>query len=207
MSDPVQRYFEHAGALAPRVRLRMVGRIRLGVWLPYRGTWEGDGRSFAWRATTGPLRVVDRFADGRGRMEVRLGRVPLVRAGGSDVARSGAGRAAVEAAVWAPGALVPERGVTWRAESENFIVAAWDVPPERPRVRLLIDDRGAIRTATVERWRSPRAGYLPMGGEVHAERRFGELTLASRLTVGWGFGTPRYAPFFEAEIVAAEPAP
>jgi hypothetical protein len=140
-------------------------------------------------------------------MEVRLGRVPLVRARGSDVARSGAGRAAVEAAVWAPGALVPERGVTWRAESENFIVGAWDVPPERPRVRLLIDDRGAIRTATVERWRSPRAGYLPMGGEVHAERRFGELTLASRLTVGWGFGTPRYAPFFEAEIVAAEPAP
>jgi hypothetical protein len=40
---------------------------------------------------------------------------------------------------------------------------------------------------------------------VHAERRFGELTIPSRLSVGWWFGTPRYTPFFTAEISGAEP--
>jgi hypothetical protein len=48
-----------------------------------------------------------------------------------------------------------------------------------------------------------RHGYVPCGAEVHAERRFGPLLLPSRVTVGWWFGTPRWAPFFEAEIVAA----
>jgi len=35
---------------------------------------------------------------------------------------------------------------------------------------------------------------------VRAERRFGEFTVPSSVTVGWWFGTPRYAPFFEAEV-------
>jgi hypothetical protein len=35
---------------------------------------------------------------------------------------------------------------------------------------------------------------------VHGERAFGELQVPSRLSVGWWFGTPRHAPFFEAEI-------
>jgi len=31
-------------------------------------------------------------------------------------------------------------------------------------------------------------------------------TIPSRLTVGWWFGTPRYAPFFEATLLDARPA-
>jgi hypothetical protein len=136
----------------------MAGRIKLGVWLPFTAEWEGDGRSFAWRARIGwgPLtifRAVDRFADGAGSMDVRLfGRLPMVQASDEDTARSGAGRAAVEAANWAPASLLPERGVSWRAESEELIVANWDVPPERPEVRLQIDRQGAVRSGQVLRW-------------------------------------------------------
>ena len=37
------------------------------------------------------------------------------------------------------------------------------------------------------------------------EKRFGDIVIPSRLTAGWWHGTPRYDPFFEAEIRAAEP--
>ena len=105
--------------------------------------------------------------------------------------------------------MLPGRGVAWRAETENVIVAAFDLPPERPEVRLRIDDHGAIRTVSALRWGN--AGekafqYIPFGGEIHAERRFGGLMLPSALSVGWWFDTPRYAPFFRAEISAATPS-
>jgi hypothetical protein len=216
LDEPVRRYFMHAivpgATLTSAVRLEMNGRIKVGCWLPFTATWEGDGRSFVWPARVGwgPISVLtatDQFRDGAGTMDVRLfGRVPLVHAHDSDTARSAAGRAAVEAAIWSPASLLPARGVTWYAESDHVIVAAWDVPPERPCVRLEIDGRGRLRTASVLRWDNGahgRRGYIPCGGIVEAEQRFGDLVLASDVTVGWWFGTPRWAPFFQAAIVAA----
>jgi hypothetical protein len=47
--------------------------------------------------------------------------------------------------------------------------------------------------------------YIPCGCDVHAERRFGDLLVPSRLTVGWWFDTPRYAPFFTAHINHSTP--
>ena len=47
-------------------------------------------------------------------------------------------------------------------------------------------------------------GPIPFGGRIHAERRFGDLVLPSRVEVGWWLGTPRYRPFFEATILDAE---
>jgi hypothetical protein len=151
------------------------------------------------------LRVVDRYAAGAASMDVRLlGRVPLVHADDEDTVRSGAGRAALEAATWAPASLLPGAEVTWRAESDDLIVASWDVPPERPEVRLRIGPDGALRTASVLRWRK-RDGYVPCGGIVHAEQRFSDVVIPSRLTVGWWFDTPRWTPFFEAEVLSARP--
>ena len=100
--------------------------------------------------------------------------------------------------------------MAWRAETENIIVARFDLPPEQPEVRVRIDEHGAIRTVTGMRWGN--AGqkpfqYIPFGGEIHAERRFGELVLPSRASVGWWFATPRYAPFFHAEISDVTPTP
>jgi hypothetical protein len=218
LDEPVQRYFTHAlaagASLAAGVRLTMTGRIKVGAWLPFKAEWERDGRSFVWRARAGwgpakPLHVLDRYAEGSGSMDVRLlGRIPLVRADDEDTVRSGAGRAAVEAATWAPAALLPDRGIAWRAESDSLMVASWDVPPERPEVHLRIDDSGAVRSASTLRWDNGehgRRGYIPCGGEVEAEQRFGDHVIASRLTVGWWFETPRWAPFFKADILSAEP--
>lgn len=217
LDEPVRRYFTHAllpGApLARGMRLWMAGRIKVRRWLAFRALWEGDGRSLTWKAAAGPggrglLRVVDRFADGAGSMDVRLlGRIPLVHATGEDIDRSAAGRTAVEA-TWAPAGLLPERGVSWRAEADDLIVATWELPPERPEVRIRIAADGAMRSSCVMRWDSGdhgRRGYIPCGGDAHAERRFGDIVIPSRLTAGWWYGTPRYEPFFDVEIHAAEP--
>jgi hypothetical protein len=73
-------------------------------------------------------------------------------------------------------------------------------------VRLTIDDTGAVLSVSVLRWGNVDQngyGYIPFGANVTAERRFGELVLPARVSVGWWFGTARFAPFFEAEIVDA----
>jgi hypothetical protein len=203
LDEPVRRYFRHAiaeGAVLQRgVRLTMSGRVKVGVWLPFDAEERCDGTSFDWRARIGRLLVVvDGYADGAGSTEGRLfGRRRLFGSDDPDTVRSAAGRAALEA-IWAPMCLLPERGVAWRAEASDLIVATWDVPPERPEVHIRIDDRGAVKSAWAQRW-SP-SGYRPCGCEVHAERRWGDLGVPGGLTVGWGFGSPDYAPFFHCEL-------
>jgi hypothetical protein len=212
LDEPVVRYLAHAIAegtpLVPGVTLRMTGRIRVRWWLPFTADQECDGRSFTWRARVGwgPLTllvVTDRFEHGAGAMGGRLfGRVRVFHAGDPDTGRSAAGRAALEA-VLAPVALLPGPGVAWRADGDDAIVVALEIPPERPEVRIEIDGRGAVRSVRALRWGNAGQdafGYIPFGGHVRAERTFGGLTVPSRLSVGWWFGTPRYEPFFEAEI-------
>jgi uncharacterized protein DUF6544 len=218
LDEPVRRYFGHAisdGAALPKgVRMAMSGRIKVGLWLPFTAEQTVDGRSFTWRARVGrgpltPLCVTDRYADAAGSTEGRLlGRVTLFHAEDVNTARSAAMRAAIESVVFAPPSVLPARGVNWRAETGHVIVARFNLPPERPEVRVRIDDHGAIRTVSALRWGN--AGektfqYIPFGGEIHAERHFGDLVLPSSASVGWWFETPRYAPFFRAEISAVTP--
>ncbi len=219
LDEPVRRYFEHALApgapLRPGMRLQMSGRIDVGIWMPFRGWWEGDGRSFRWSVTSGPfglpaLRVLDRFQDRHGSMDIRLRPgLKLVRAADEDTTRSAAGRAAAEA-IWTPAGLLPQTGVQWRAESDELIVARVAVPPEYPDVTLRIDATGAVRSVSLPRWGNVGQrvfGYIPFGGDIRAERRFGDVVVPSAVTVGWWYGTPRYKPFFEAAILSAEPLP
>jgi hypothetical protein len=218
LDEPVRRYFSHAisdgAALSDGVRVAMCGRIKVGLWLPFTAEQTVDGRSFVWRARVGwgaltPLRVTDRYTDAAGSTEGRLlGRVTLFHAADVNTARSAATRAAIESVAFAPSSVLPGRGVTWRAETDSVILARFDLPPERPEVRLRIDEHGAIQTVSALRWSNvgeKTFRYIPFGGEVHAERGFGDLVLPRTLSVGWWFGTPRYAPFFRAEINAVTP--
>ena len=101
----------------------------------------------------------------------------------------------IKAALWLP----------FRADEQ--IVGRFDLPPERPEVEVRIDSRGAAgerRALGSARRQGPR--LHPLGCEVHAERRFGDLTVPSRLTVSWRVGTPPQAPLFRAEITVVEAA-
>jgi hypothetical protein len=218
LDEPVRRYFAHAirdGAeLADGVRLAMSGRIKVGVWLPFTACQECDGRSFTWRARVGlgrvtALTVLDRFADRVASTEGRLlGRRRVFHATGEDTTRSAAGRAALEA-VFAPMSLLPQHGVRWRAEDDELIVGTWDISPERPELRIRVAGDGAVRSVSTLRWGNAGQrdfGYIPCGCEVRSERPFGDVVVPCALTVGWWFGTPRYAPFFEADVLELAPA-
>ena len=216
LDEPVRRYLAHAihagAALSDRVRLSMSGRIRVGTWLSFVARQDFDGHAFAWRARAGsrrlkPLHVTDRYAPGAGSTEGRLlGRMRFLHATDENTTRAAAARAAAES-IWVPTSLLPSRGTAWRAVSDELIIATVDVPPERPTVELTIAADGRVRSVRVLRWGNvgqKTYGYIPFGGEIDQERRFGDLTLPSRVSVGWWFGTPRYAPFFEAEILDAQ---
>jgi hypothetical protein len=208
LDEPVRRYFTHAiaegSAVRTGVRLTMAGRIDVGRWLAFTAEQEFLGHAFTWRARAGwgpfkPLHVVDAYREGAGSTDgTVLGRIRFLHAADANTTRAAAARAAVEG-IWVPGALLPEHGVRWRAESEELVVASVPVPPERPEVRLRIDRAGAVRSVSVMRWKD--FGYVPFGGTIHAERRFGDVVLPSAVTVGWWFGTPRFKPFFEATIL------
>jgi hypothetical protein len=217
--EPVRRFFAHCirgGAPLPeRMRLTMAGRIGTSRRLPFAAVEELDARSFVWRARVGwgpltPLRVVDRYDAGVGSVEMRLfGALPLSRSADPDTTRSAAGRAALESVAFAPATVLPGNGVEWRAEADDRLVAAFDLPPERPEVRVQIEPTGAPKSVYALRWGDPAKegfAYMPCGCEVHAERAFGDFVLPSRVSVGWWFGMPRYEPFFEAEIRDARPA-
>jgi hypothetical protein len=84
-----------------RVRTTQQGRMRTkpaGRWLRFTATEDFQVRrvGFSWRARfpLGPLAwltAVDEYADGDGRLQVRLyGMLPVVRAGGEAAARPGA---------------------------------------------------------------------------------------------------------------------
>lgn len=218
LHEPVRRYFNHAlrghAPLTAKVRLTMVGRIKVGpVWLAFSAEQVFNGHEFVWRARAGwgpfrPLHVVDQYRAAAGSMDGRMfGRLSFLHAADENTTRASAARGAVES-IWVPSSLLPERGVTWRTENQNVILAALEVAPERPEVRLTIDDAGAVLSVSVMRWGNTGQddyGYIPFGGNVSADRRFGDFVLPSNVSVGWWFGTERFTPFFEAEIVTATP--
>jgi len=214
LEEPVVRYLNHAlspgAVVASGRRLSMVGRIKVGRWLAFDAEQEMAriGHAFTWTARAGlgpirPLRVVDRYRPGAGSTEGRLfGRLRFMHADDRDTTRSAAGRAAVES-IMDPASLLPDNGVIWQAEHDDLIVARFDVPPERAEVRLRINATGAPQGVRIMRWGNVGRdgfGYIPFGGDIRAERQFGDVVLPSELTIGWWYGTARYRPFFMATI-------
>jgi hypothetical protein len=214
--EPVRRYFTHAIAegapLQPRMRLRMTGRIKVGLWLPFTARQDCDGSSFIWRAQVPRyvplLTVTDRYDDGRGSIDGRmLGAIRIFHSDDQNTVRSAAGRTATEGIV-APIGLLPGPTRTWHAESDNEITVDLVLAPERPALHLTIDNDGAVQSVNLQRWGNAGEnafGYIPFGGDVVAEKRFGDFVLPSQLRVGWWHGTDRFSPFFEAEILSAAP--
>ena len=111
--------------------------------------------------------------------------------------------------MFAPRALLPGRGYAWRAESDDHIVGSTENPPEHVEVHLRIAPDGRLLKFVSQRWGEVSKGtfgYLPFGGDMHEERRFGDLVIPSRVTAGWSYGTDKYSPFFKATITTATPA-
>jgi hypothetical protein len=187
VSALVRRYAARAlpagAGPARRVSITQVGEMCLkpdGRWLPFRAEEEFavERVAFAWRARftvarVVPLRVVDRYDAGAGRLDGRLfGVLPVMSSSGPEAAEAQVLRYLAELP-WVPHALVANRELVWRDvdptalevsasgatvrhefDADGDIVAAF--APERPR----IVGREVVRT----RWSGAFADYAVLGG-------------------------------------------
>jgi hypothetical protein len=210
---PVAAQHYLRGAIAPgtplasAVRLRMHGSIRLKRWRRFVAEEVlVRGRGMIWRAKVRMglfgVRGFDRYVDGVGAMQWKLGRVvSVVRAQGPDVTRSAAGRFAAES-IWLPSAFCDER-VAWRAD-DDVVHARLPVDGEAEDLALSLS-LGCLQQVSLQRWGNPdngAFGSFAFGAQVEQEAQFGGYTIPARVRVGWHFGSPRFeeGQFFHATI-------
>ncbi|MEL7168193.1 MAG: DUF6544 family protein [Bacteroidota bacterium] len=216
-----QRYLRHA--IAPGIPLAPAGRLTMrGTMTPSPGAeavaFTADEvlaprRGFVWTAHARmqglPVRVRDHYVDGDGGLHVAaLGIVPLPVGGdGPDVTRSARGRLVAEA-VWCPTALV-HPSVQWEAVDDERVRYTVPVDGEAVTVTLRLSPDGAPREVTMQRWGDvdgPPWRSLPYGFAVEAERTFAGVTIPTRLTGGWHYGTPQFDPATAATFVVEHAA-
>lgn len=219
LEPPVRRYLEQAIApgtpLAGSARLSMRGTIKLGRWLPFRAQQIlCPTAGFVWSARVGGIITgSDRYLDGIGEMDFKLGGLLRVAHGeGADVSRSAAGRGGAEA-IWIPTAMLPRYGVLWTAEDDTHITARYELHGTWLVVQHTIDLGGRLRSLAFDRWGDPdktgQWAWHRFGGEITAHRTFGGLTIPSRGRMGWHFGTQRWpsGEFFRFTITGLRQVP
>ena len=212
LPDPVQRYLRTAiEAGTPRARtalITMSGRLRMGRWLPFRAAEVlTPHRGFVWWArAAGIISGSDRYVDGVGELDWRIGGlVRVMHAEGADVSRSAAARAAAEAA-WLPTTLLPRFGVEWAAPDDTHIEARYAIDDQPMHVRYELTDDGQVRSVVFDRWGDPdgtgRWGLWPFGGEFTSHATFDGVTIPEAGRLGWHFGTDRWdvGEFFRYRI-------
>ncbi len=217
LPEPVRRYF--TAAIAPgsplwrSARLDMRGSIRIGRWVPFRAhELLTPTRGFIWRArAAGIITGSDRYVDGQGSMRWKvLGLIPVMRADGADISRSGAARAGAEA-LWLPTALLPDNGVDWSATDDTHITARCTIDDTPLELHHTLDETGRVTATLFDRWGDPdNTGtfrWHPCGGDVTAHATFDGLTIPCAGSLGWGYGTDQWdtGEFFRYQLAGVEP--
>lgn len=214
LPEPVQRYFLHAiqpgTPLASSVQVKMHGSFKLEQgWMPMQADEIISLEGFLWRATigTGLVRffVADRYVSRVGRVYVTLwGAIPIVNQQDPNITRASIGRLAIKY-IWLPAALLPQRGVQWKAINENTLTASFKLKEELITLTLVIDRNGGLLKVMMPRWGEDKMeqgkfAYLPYGAAFSGEATFNRYTVPSQMGVGWWFGTERYEETFRAKV-------
>ena len=220
LPEPARRYLRHAIApgtpLAPACRLWMDGTMTPTPGAaPTRLTAVetlAPRRGFVWTAHARmnglPVRVRDHYLQNDGGIDVvAVGLVPVPLASGPDVTRSSRGRLVGEA-VWCPTALV-HPDVAWEAVDDDRARFTIRVDGDPVAVTIRVDADGALREVGLDRWGDPdgEAPRLhPYGFRVEAEGTFDGVTIPTRITGGWGYGTGAYDPATAASFIVRRAA-
>lgn len=219
LPEPVRRYFLHAIApgtpLATAVHLTLSGKIRLAPdkdWMPLQAEEVLSTQGFIWKARAGQgvlqMQGADYYTNGKGRSRFALwGLIPVVNASSPDTLRSAIERWAGEY-FWLPSALLPQRGVSWRAIDDNTIQASLKANHEPITLTFVIDHQDRLLKSSLLRWgnqtEDKHYAEIPFGGEYQAEQTFGGYTIPSQMEAGWWMGTDRYFEFFRTIVEQAE---
>ena len=219
LDEPVQRYFLHAIApgtrLANYVELKMNGSFRLNpnaAWLDLKASQIiSIMPGFIWKANIGngltSFSGADYYSKRRGRTKFSFwGLIPLVDAQSNDIDRSAAGRLGAEY-IWLPSALLPYRGVDWKAISQDTIQANFSIYNEPICLTLTIDRDGRLLELSLPRWGNVTIDrswqYSTFIADISAEATFEGYTIPAKLSAGW-LDRNQYWMFFRSTLKLAE---
>ena len=219
-----QRYFaraiRHGTPLHQTIRLEMAGTFTLnGNALPMqaRQILAPPGRGFVWQAEIGSGLM--RFAGSDGYLSAPSGAeswtkfwlrglVPLARIGGTtDHARAAATRAMLES-LWVPATLLPQMGASWTETGPDTAEIRFSATPDLPPMQVRLNAEGDMIEAWALRWSDANPDKTwrlqPFGGRMLDWAEFQGFRIPIRVEMGNHWGTPDYAPFFQADVTRAE---
>ena len=220
LPEPARRYFlftiEGGAPLRTVAEIAMTGELGLGTknepdYMPMaaRQILAGE-QGFVWmlRAGSGLMRISgsDGYVDGEGWTRFWLSKlIPVARvSGGSDVARSAAGRAIAESVFWTPAALLPGPDVVWEPVDADTARARVTHRGHVHDLDLTVAADGRPASVLIRRWsreNPERAWRLqPFGGTVEEIMAVDGHRLAARVEGGNWFGTDAYFPFYRARV-------
>jgi len=210
LPEPARRFLLRSitpGALLARsVELSMEGTIVLDPQrepIPMRAEQVlAPPAGFVWSARTfgGMMRIsgFDRYGRGEGEMRWKLfGLVPVMRADGSDVTRSAAGRLAMEA-VLLPSSLVPGSGVRWEPVDQDRARFILTVGGETVSTTIEVDPDGRPLRAWAQRWNQGQ--YERFEVQLSGEVASGGYRIPELVEAGWRLGDPDEFRFFQARL-------
>lgn len=204
LPEPARRWLTHCiepgTPLWHGVVLEMHGRIRMGGWHPFRAVQVHSlPRGYIWAARAkfglATLGGYDCYLDGEAERRWNLfGHVPVRTKTGHDLARSAAGRAAMEA-ILVPTSLVgPD--VTWYPGSTpDSAIAELRIGDQLLRPEITVANDGALVSVSIPRWsrsRGKKWSEDTFGGVVGDESEFDGVRICTTMRIGNHFGTERW---------------
>jgi len=166
--------------------------------------------AFSWRARfplVGPvaIRVVDEYADGDGKLEVRALGLPMQRQSGPEIITGEALRYLAELP-WVPYAMAQNRELEWRQLDERHIEVAAHVGEERLAVELEFDAVGdVVRSSSQMRLFEVEKSWVPTpwAGEFRDYKLLGGIRIPTAAEVYWDLESGRFV-YWRGKITSLE---
>jgi len=212
--DLFRRYVDRnvgSGPTPRRVRFAQIGKMQLkpGRWLSFAAKQEMAIHrvEFAWDArfrlaTLVSVHVRDWYRDGDGGLDGRLfGRMPIIHAGGAEVARGEAMRYLAELP-WAPHAMLANHALEWREIDGRSVEVSTLVGKTRVAVMLQLDSQGDITEASADarpRLVGKKAVPTAFRGIYSEYRVIGGVRMPTRAEAAWLLSEGPY-PYFRGRL-------
>ena len=204
VSDYLERALPAGSSGARQVRIEQEGQMMLKPGAsPRRFTatqhLAADQIGFSWQARFPivplvALNVVDEYAGGEGRLEIRLFGRTLQRQTGPEISLGEALRYLAELPL-VPHALTANAELDWAQVDERRVTVAARVGARSVSLELEFDDAGDIvRAASAERPYRQGDAWVPMpwAGEFSDYRELGGIRLPTRAEVSWDLPGGRF---------------
>lgn len=219
LPEPVRRWLRWASVVGkPRpavVRLTQTGRFRINDRAPWRPfTAEEfistDPPAFLWRAKIDGLPFLaiegrDRFADGKGSIDMRAaGILPVARASAVEVDR-GALLRYLNEIIWAPAAALDPR-IRWEAIDPTSARATISYGGMKASAIFAFDGEGRPITMTARRYELARKREETWSTPLGAARDFGGVRVPAAGTGVWQRASGDFA-YIEVSVTSLESWP